>query len=196
MECSGVYHVPQEAPGQQPCTHSWLSPRAALQELGTVVFQPTVCVFCQSKCLRHPAALLWVHWCKCTHRTSGNAFFCYFTQDQLDAPAVWAQVYLLAQCAVVCCTAGKKVGAIPEWAACAVWLPKMLCSAFGSNLHLTWSELNSQPQFHLIQINVFSSLVSLVAGYKIICLTSSLLSHVTHSSSWKVNMFSVINSKD
>lgn len=78
----------------------------------------------------------------------------------------------------------------------AVWLPQMLCSAFGSSLDLTWSQLNLQTQFHLIQINVFSSLVSLIAGCKIICLTSSLLTHVTHSSSWKVNMFSVINSKD
>lgn len=38
---------------EQPCTHSSLSPCAAVQGLGTVVFQTIAlsCVFCQSKCL-------------------------------------------------------------------------------------------------------------------------------------------------
>lgn len=42
----------------------------------------------QSACLRHPTASLWVCCCKCIHRISANAFFFYFSQDQLDVSVV------------------------------------------------------------------------------------------------------------
>lgn len=58
MECSGVYHVPQEASGEQPCTHSWPSPRAAVQGLGTVVFQSTVMCFLPVKVLKASSCIV------------------------------------------------------------------------------------------------------------------------------------------
>lgn len=141
----------------------------------------------QSACLKHPAALLWVHCCKCTHSTSENAFFLCFPQEQLMF--LWCELgcncwHTMLQCAAwLRRTQGSSCELL-----CSHGPVQCDCSKCSSPLPLAPTLIlpgHSQTcklKFHFIQINVFSSLVSLIAGYKIICLTPFLLSCVTHRS--------------
>lgn len=135
-----------------------------------------------SVCLRHPTASLGVLCCKSTYRTSGNAFF--FISPKMSWMFLWGELRcncwhnVLQGAAWLGRSLEQFLCELPlQSRPCAVRLLQTLFSpAFGSNLNSPWSQLNLQTQPHFIQINVFSSLVSLVAGCKIICLTSSLLS--------------------